>query len=88
MATREHFVTRLLHEVEAFTFSAHVSKCWLHTRRCLGELLLAETTHLSIVLVASFTDMVRIGIALSAEVLLTVMAPDTVVSHVVCCLWC
>jgi hypothetical protein len=86
MTTLEHFITRLLHEVEALTFSAHISECWLHTWGCLCELVLAKTAHLSIILITCFPDVVWLGIALRAKVFFTIIAPNSMVGHMFCCL--
>ena len=87
MATLQKFVTRLLHHVEAFSFSADVSKSWLHTWGWLSELLLAKTAHFGVVLIAGLTDMVRLCFTEGAEIFLAFIASDPMVSHMLCCLY-
>lgn len=82
MPTSECLVTRLLHHVETLSFSANVSECWLHTWGCLCQLLLAEPAERSIVLVTCLAGMVWFSVAFGAEVLLTTIASDPVVRHV------
>ena len=81
MATSVGLITGLLHHVEAITLSADISECRFHTWGRLLELLLAKTTSFGIVLITCLSNMVWFSVALSAEVLLTLWASDSMIGH-------
>ena len=86
MAAREHLVAGLLHEGEAIAFSANVAEGWLHAGRRLLQFVAAESAGGSILLIASLSSMVWLRLTFDAKVLSTSIAPDSILSHMLCSL--
>jgi len=85
MTTFQYFITRFLHHVEAFSFSADISKCWLHTWRWLFEFFLTESATFGVSLSAHFTQVIWLGVTAGTEVFLALMASNSIVGHVNSC---
>jgi hypothetical protein len=81
MTTFQYFVARFLHQVEAFSFSADVSKRWFHTWRWLLEFFLTESALLGVSLPAQFTQMIWLVVATGTEVFLALMASNSIFCH-------
>lgn len=82
MRTFKKFITRLLHEIEALTLSTNISESWLHTWRWLLQFFLAESAGFGVILITSFSDVIRFVVAFSTEIFLTSVASDSIVRHV------
>ena len=81
MTTWKHLVARLLHQVKTFLLSTYVTESWFHTWWWLLQLVSAEPAAFRLVLCACLTSVVWFSVALSAEVLATSIASDSVVCH-------
>jgi len=81
MTTFQYFVARFLHGVEAFSFSADVSKRWFHTWRWLLEFFLTESALLSVCLPTHLTQVIWLVVATGTEVFLALMASNSIFCH-------
>jgi hypothetical protein len=75
-------VTTVLHELETLRLPTDILEGWFHGRRGVFEFLATESTGPGEVLVASLADVVGLGVARGAEVLVALLTPDSVVGHV------
>ena len=82
MTARMHFIAWLLHKFEACIFPTNVTESWFHTWRWLLELFCAESASFCLILLASLSCVIWFIITFGAEVLLTLITPDSIVSHV------
>lgn len=86
MAAGEHFITSLVHKVDAVLLTTNCSESWLCVWRGLLDDIIAVSATLGLLerseLFASFTHMIRSFRAASTEVGFTLRASDSVFSHV------
>lgn len=81
VATCQNFIARLLHNIEAITFSAYISECWFHTWRWLLKFFFAESATFVISLSAKFTHVIWLIVATSTEILLTLWTSNSMIGH-------
>lgn len=81
MSTRQYFIARFLHQVEAFSFSTNISECWFHTWWRLCEFFLTKSATFGISLSADFTQVIWLGITWGTEVFFAYMASNSIVCH-------
>jgi hypothetical protein len=90
MATWQHLVTTLVHQLNALSLPAHVTECWLQRGRGTNHLSHAESAFPCffklLKLLACLPQMIWLCLALSAEVLVACSTSYSELAHMLCCL--
>jgi len=81
MTTFQYLITRFLHHVEAFWFSADISKCGFHTWRWLCEFFLTESATFGVCLSANLAQVIWLGVTLSTEIFFACIASNSIPGH-------
>lgn len=82
VAARQELIAGLLHQLETLFLSADILECRHHTRRRFFEFLTAKSASLSLILLAGFSNVVRLRIALSTKDFFAFITTNPVISHV------
>lgn len=80
MTTRKNFITWFFHHINTFWLSTYVLECRKYTWRRLFHLFSTESARFGKILIACFSNMIRLCVAFSTEILVTLRTSDSVLS--------